>query len=146
MDEKLRKSRKQERDGAKRFGGTVNSQSGAGWIKKGDVTTPTEIVEFKYTDKKSYSLKVHDLIETWMHACFVGKRMVFGIEFMPTPSNEYTRKQRYVLLTEDDYHADQEKIKDLEWELDRMTEAYTGAQMIVTAREEELEELDRGRR
>jgi hypothetical protein len=109
--------------------------------KKGDVTTPTEIVEFKYTDKKSYSLKFVDLVEAWVNATAAGKRTIFGIEF-----KAFVNQNRWVVMQEDDYHADQEKIKDLEWELDRMTEAYTGAQMIVTAREEELEELDRGRR
>lgn len=114
MDDKLRKSRKQERDGAKRFGGTVNSQSGAGWIRKNDVTTPTESIEFKYTEKKSYSLKVVDLIRAWNLAMFTGRRMVFGIEFMETPGNRpYTRKQRFVVLEENDYLGDQEALVKL---------------------------------
>jgi hypothetical protein len=131
MDEKLRKSRKQERDGAKRFGGTVNSQSGAGWIRKGDVTTPTEIIEFKYTDKKSYSLKFVDLVEAWVNATAAGKRTIFGIEF-----KAFVNQNRWVVMQEDDYHADQEKIAELEHDCACYYDLYISTE----------EELDRGRR
>lgn len=113
MDDKLKMSRKQERDVAERFGGKVVSQSGAGWIRKGDVTTPTELIECKITQKASFSLKVKDLIQAWLHACASGRRMVFAIEYKETETNRYTRKQRYIVLQEDDYHADQEELERL---------------------------------
>lgn len=115
MDERIRKSRKQERDGATRFGGTVNSQSGAGWVRKNDVTTPTESIEFKYTDKRSYSLKLEDLKTAWQHATSAGKRMVFAIEFGTGRTSK-----RYVVLEEDDYLADQEELKELLAEVEKL--------------------------
>jgi len=107
---KGKRSQKQERDTAERYGGRVNSQSGAGWVRKNDVTTPTSSIECKYTEKASYSLKVKDLIKAWIHATQAGRRMVFAVEFMETPSNQYTRRQRYVVLTEDDYLVDQAEL------------------------------------
>lgn len=94
MDERIRMSRKQEHDGAERFGGTVNSQSGAGWVRKSDVTTPTELIEFKRTDKLSYSLKLAELKMAYQHALLAGREMVFGVEI---------GSDRYVVLTEDYY-------------------------------------------
>lgn len=107
MDEKIRRSRKQERDGAKRYGGTVNSQSGAGDIRKNDVRTPTESVEFKGTTNAGYRLTVTDLSKAWFHALMDGRRMIFGIEYYLSPT---TRAKcapgvptRYVVMPEDDY-------------------------------------------
>jgi hypothetical protein len=137
MDEKLRKSRKQERDGAVRFGGTVNSQSGAGWIRKGDVTTPTEIVEFKYTDKKSYSLKFVDLVEAWVNATAAGKRTIFGIEF-----KSFVNQNRWVVMQEDDYHADQEQIVDLEGNVEYYYDLYLNAEADVTELRAKVERLE----
>lgn len=113
MDDKLRKSRKQEHDVAVRFGGKVNSQSGAGWIRKNDVTSETESIECKYTEKGSFTLKVADLAKAWVHATHAGKRMVFALEFIGS-------KKRYVVLTEDDYLADQEELVRLRAEIVEM--------------------------
>ncbi len=92
---KLRKSRKQERDGARRYGGVCQPQSGAG-MRKLDVRTPTELIEFKRTDADSYRLKADDLTTASRHALLDGlRRMLFIIEF--------GRGDRYVVLSEDDY-------------------------------------------
>lgn len=115
MDEKIRRSRKQERDGAKRYGGTVNSQSGAGDIRKNDVRTPTESIEFKSTLAASYSLKRDDLATAWQYAIVDSRSMIFGIEF----ANRFQRvvpaaPRRYIVMPEDDYLGMKEHVADLE--------------------------------
>ena len=89
------KSQRQERNGAKAFGGTVNSGSGNGIWRKNDVRTPTESIEFKYTDAKSYSLKLADLLKGERHALLDGRRFIFGIGF--------GTRERFVVLREEDY-------------------------------------------
>ena len=83
----IRRSKQQEKEGAERFGGTQNSNSGAGWVRKGDVRTPTELVEFKTTAAKSYQLKYADLDLETRQALLDDRIMVFGL----------------VILAEDDY-------------------------------------------
>jgi hypothetical protein len=73
VDDRLRRSRRQERDGARRYGGSANPQSGAGGINN-DVRTPTESIEFKRTDADSYRLKAADLMTAWRHALIDGRR------------------------------------------------------------------------
>lgn len=77
----LLRSRKQERRGAGEYGGTQNSGSGNGWIRKADVRTDEELVEFKTTSKSSYPLKSSELRELWDHALLDSRRPVFEIEF-----------------------------------------------------------------
>lgn len=113
MDEKIRRSRKQERDGAKRYGGTVNSQSGAGDIRKNDVRTPDESIEFKSTLAASYSLKRDDLATAWKYAIMDSRRMIFGIEFAER-SNVIGAPRRYIVMPEDDYLAMRERLVELE--------------------------------
>jgi predicted RNA-binding protein with EMAP domain len=48
--------------------------------------------------------------------------MVFAIEFAESATNEYLRKQRYVLLEENDYLADQEELVKLRAEVERLSE------------------------
>jgi hypothetical protein len=122
VDEKLRRSRKQERGVAERFGGRVNSQSGAGWVRKNDVTTPTSSIECKYTDKASYSLKVKDLIKAWVHAVGAGKRVVFCVEYTDPKAGYLGMCPRWVVLQEDDYLADQEELVKLRAEVERLSE------------------------
>jgi hypothetical protein len=102
-----RRSRKQERDGAKRYGGTVNAQSGAGDIRKNDVRTGTESIEFKGTTRQGYRLTVADLIKAWSHATLDDRTMIFGIEFFPSALNTFSpgSPTRYVVMTENDYLA-----------------------------------------
>lgn len=81
MRTSLDKSRAQERKGAALHGGSVNSGSGNGTWRKNDVRTEDLSLEYKYTDKKSYSLKVDDLLKAETHAILDGREMVFGISF-----------------------------------------------------------------
>ena len=74
-----RESQKQERQAAERFGGRRTTGSGNGWVQKNDVRTPTHSMELKYTDKKSFSLKLADLLLAEQYAILDGREMLFGI-------------------------------------------------------------------
>ena len=97
MDERLRRSRKQEQRGARMYGGTVNAGSGNGH-RKGDVRTPDENIEFKTTAGKSYGLRHRDLEDAYRNALLIGRRALFGIEF-----SDGLISDRYIILKEDDY-------------------------------------------
>lgn len=77
----LKKSQRQEKRTASRFGGSVNAGSGNGWVRKNDVRTEHVSFEMKYTDAKSYSLKKADLATAEKIALLDGREMVFGISF-----------------------------------------------------------------
>jgi hypothetical protein len=55
--------------------------SGAGWLRKNDVQSEDVSVEAKYTDKKSFSLKVDDLLLAEKYALLDDRDLVFAIEF-----------------------------------------------------------------
>lgn len=80
-NEHLKRSRIQERRESSRYGGTQNSGSGNGWIRKADVRTDTELIEFKTTSKSSYALKSSELRKLWDQALLDGRTPVFEIEY-----------------------------------------------------------------
>lgn len=94
MDPNIKRSREQEARIAKRFHGTVNPRSGAGWVKKGDVRTEDEYFECKTTAARSFTLKRDELDLAEREALLAGKQMVFAIEI---------DGKDYVVLNEDDY-------------------------------------------
>jgi hypothetical protein len=94
-DERLRLSRKQERRGAKVYGGTVNAGSG-NQNRKNDVRCGDISIEFKRTDKLSYSLKREELRIAHKNAMLEGREMVFGVEIV---------NERYVVVSEDYFIA-----------------------------------------
>jgi hypothetical protein len=96
MGSMLNKSRRQEKTGAKRLGGTVNPGSGNGWMRKNDVRTPDLSIEYKYTEKKSFILRLADLLLAEKHALLDGRTMVFGISFAD---------EDFVVMRESDFHA-----------------------------------------
>lgn len=89
-------SQRQERRLAKELGGSVNSGSGNGWVRKGDVRAPDELWECKITDAKSYSLKDAELIKNYNHALMDGLMSIFMIEFKSSGNS-------WVILSKDDY-------------------------------------------
>lgn len=89
-------SQRQERMAARRHAGSVTPGSGNQWIFKGDVRTPTELVECKTTSHNSYTLKLVDLKTIEVHALSDGRRPIFEIEFQGQGS--------YVVLPASDYH------------------------------------------
>jgi hypothetical protein len=77
----LDKSRLQERKGAKDWDGSVNSGSGNGWIRKGDVRNDKFLIEYKHTDSKSYSLKESELLKIENQALVDGRDAIFVVGF-----------------------------------------------------------------
>ena len=96
MDDRLRRSRRQERRIAEENGGQVTPGSGNGWRVKNDVRTPTESWECKTTNKAQFTLKLAELRKAWIGAVLDHRRMVFAIEFGEGG-------EEYVVLKSTDY-------------------------------------------
>lgn len=92
----VKDSQRQERRLAKELTGTVNSGSGNGWVRKGDVRTEDELFELKITDAKSYSLKDSELDKLTTQALVDGRLPIFMVQFKTT-GNEW------VIMSKDDY-------------------------------------------
>lgn len=95
-------SQRQEKALARKLGGSVNSGSGNGWIRKGDVRTEKELWELKITSSKSYSLKDSELQKNIDQALIDGRIPVFLVEFKTTGN-------AYVILSKDDYEELRER-------------------------------------
>lgn len=89
-------SQRQERSLATKLGGSVNSGSGNGWIRKGDVRTEDELFELKITSAKSYSLKDAELETLTNQALVDGRIPIFMVEFKTTGN-------AWVIMSKDDY-------------------------------------------
>jgi hypothetical protein len=93
-----KRSRKQERRGAKVYGGKVNSGSGNTDGYKNDVRTPDLSIEFKTTKQKSYNLRLDALRNAEKEALLSGREVLFGVDF-ETASQLF----RYVIMPEYNY-------------------------------------------
>lgn len=89
-------SQRQEKALARKLGGSVNSGSGNGWIRKGDVRTEEELFELKITSAKSYSLKDAELEKNYEQALVDGRIPIFMVEFKTTGN-------AWVIMSKDDY-------------------------------------------
>lgn len=76
-----KRSKLQERKGARDYSGTQNSGSGNGWIRKADIRTEFETVEFKTTTKSTFTVRSAELRKLWDYALVDGRRPVFEVEF-----------------------------------------------------------------
>lgn len=93
----IKDSQRQEKALAKKLvGASVNSGSGNGWVRKGDVRTPEELWELKITSAKSYSLKDAELTKHVNQALIDGRIPVFLVEFK-------SNGNKWVILSQDDY-------------------------------------------
>lgn len=92
----LKDSQKQENRLANQLGGSRNSGSGNGWIRKSDVRSEYELVEAKITSAKSFSVKDAELQKNAEYALIDGRMPIFLVEFKLTGNS-------YVILTEDDF-------------------------------------------
>lgn len=72
----------------------MNSGSGNGPYRKNDVRSEEFSVECKTTEKKSYSLKLDDLLKAEKYALLDGRTMLFFLEICG---------YRYVVMTEADF-------------------------------------------
>lgn len=97
-NEHHKRSRLQERHGARDYGGTQNSGSGNGWVRKADVRTDNELIELKTTTKDSYRLTASDLQKLWDYALIDGRTPIFEIDFAD-------RGVTCVILDKNDYLA-----------------------------------------
>lgn len=89
------RSRKQELKGAERIGGRRVSGSGSGWATKNDIKNDLVSVEMKYTDKKSFSLRVADLVKAERQALMdSGREFAFMVEFS-------TAGRTYVIVSQE---------------------------------------------
>lgn len=96
MDDKIRKSRQQEKRIAKKVGGTLNAGSG-NKNRKNDVRQGNRVLwEMKRTDKKSITIKYTDLRDLRKNALLEGRLPVMHIEL---------GDRRYVIIEEDDFLA-----------------------------------------
>lgn len=95
---RMKRSRQQEQRGAQRLGGRVTSGSGNGWVTKNDVKTDDLSVEFKFTDKKSYSLKHDDLKKAERNALMdSGREFAFIVGFGNVAANRID--DEYVVIS-----------------------------------------------
>lgn len=78
--EHQRRARRQEKRGAAHYGGTLNPGSGNGWLHKGDVRTARFSIEFKTTAKRSFSLRLDDLLAIERAALLDGRDPLFVVE------------------------------------------------------------------
>lgn len=81
VDQRLQRSRAQERRGAALHGGSRNAGSGNTPWRKSDVRVDRDyLIEYKRTDKKSISIKLEDLETNRTNALLEGRKPLFGIE------------------------------------------------------------------
>lgn len=94
MDERILKSRNQEKRIARKVGGTLNAGSGNG-NRKNDVRQRGEVLwEMKRTDAKTITIKATDLRDLRKNAALEGRLPVMHIEL---------GGRRYVVIEEDDF-------------------------------------------
>jgi hypothetical protein len=93
----MKRSRKQEDRSAKIYKGSRNAGSGSGWLRKNDVRTYKFLIENKLTDnKKSYSVKLQDLVELTQRAVLEDRTAVLQFD---------VGGKHFVVLNEDDFIA-----------------------------------------
>jgi hypothetical protein len=90
-------SQKQERRGAKVYGGTVNAGSGNTSGHKNDVRTDDLSIEFKTTRQKGYYLRLDALRNAEKEALVDGRECIFGLDFVTSKEGTF----RYVIMPED---------------------------------------------
>jgi hypothetical protein len=122
LDRPQRLARKQENLTAEKHGGQVTPGSGSGQTVKNDVRNVKWSIEVKSTANMSYSLRRDVLLQAEGNALADGRRMALVVAFVAKPGG-YTRAQRYVVTTEDDF-------LEREQELERLREYYETRRVI----------------
>lgn len=85
-------SQAQEKRVARRLGGKVQPASGAGWMRKGDVSTSEFLIECKTTAARSYRLDIDTIQKIDREAMLENKEFALFIEISG---------RRYVVVHED---------------------------------------------
>lgn len=89
----LNKGMKEERILAKRLDMKTTPRSGGG-MQKGDIKDEDYLIQLKYTEKQSFSLKLSDIQKANREAISEGKEPLFAISF---------KGEVYFLLNEHQY-------------------------------------------
>jgi hypothetical protein len=89
-----KQSQKHEKRLAKAIGGQTTAASGAFWSRKGDVRSPTLLIEHKWTGKKTKTISSAELKKITNEAIMDGRLPVFGI---------HLDGEDYVVLLETDF-------------------------------------------
>jgi hypothetical protein len=93
MDERQRRSRRQERRIANRVQGRTQPASGATPWRKQDVRQSDFLIEAKFTDRGSYSIKASEWERMRRNALLDGRRPMLVVEL---------QGRRLVVMEEDD--------------------------------------------
>ena len=96
MNDINRRSKKQEERTADKYYGSRNVMSGAGWVRKNDVRTIDLLIENKFTDKKSFSIKSDEMVKLARTAILEDRVPVLQVDL---------GGRSYVVLLEDDFLA-----------------------------------------
>ncbi len=91
-----KRSKKQEERTAEKYKGSRNIMSGAGWVRKNDVRAIKLLIENKFTDKKSFSIKSEELVKLDRTAILEDRVPVLQVDL---------GGRSYVVLLEDDFLA-----------------------------------------
>ena len=94
MSDIHKRSKKQEERTAKKYDGSRNVMSGAGWVRKNDVRTINLLIENKFTDKKSYPIQSQDMVKLARTAIMEDRIPVLQVDL---------GGRSYVVLLEDDF-------------------------------------------
>jgi hypothetical protein len=89
-----KRSKQQEERTAERYNGSRNVMSGAGWVRKNDVRTIDLLIENKFTDKKSYSIKSNEMVKLSRTAILEDRIPVLQVDL---------GGRSYVVLLENDF-------------------------------------------
>lgn len=126
IGKRIKDSQAQEAQGMADLGGVRHGGSGAAWSRKADgrrnsswVLPDHLLVEFKRTDKKSYSIKSSELEKLFNEAVGEGRVPLLGIGL---------NNREYILMERDDYA----ELLDL---LTRLLEAVDGRPEVEERRE-----------
>lgn len=90
-----KQSQQHEKRLATKFGGKVTPASGAFWSQKGDVKTPTMLIEHKFTGNKFFTLTSAVLEKIFAEAVLTDRMPVLGISM---------NSKNYIVLSEDDFY------------------------------------------
>ena len=94
MSDINKRSKKQEERTADKYNGSRNVMSGAGWVRKNDVRTEDLLVENKFIDKQSYSIKSHEMVKLERTAILEDRIPVLKVDL---------GGRSYVVLLENDF-------------------------------------------
>ena len=95
---------KQEKRGAKKYGGRTTPGSGNTPWAKNDMRTETESWEYKVTSAKSYALKDSELCDAESNALLDGRDFRFGLQMCG---------RHWVLMSEEDYDVRNDEVQSL---------------------------------